>query len=100
MIEILEVTKIGFQELAKLPSDLVQALSYGLMVLKVRENLPKEYLPKSWKWLFDDEISKCIEKYRKSLKSDSKTSSTQEEEPEISNPLADAIAKKLKGEID
>lgn len=76
------------------PVDLLEALNYGLYILGVLETLPKEYRPKTWQLLFEDEVERCIDRYMRSFKADKNEDATGDVS---NNALADELLKKYTG---
>jgi len=85
---------ITVENILEMPVDLVFALNFFYTIKEVSSNLPEEYQPKEWQWLFDDEIQKKIEKYKQSLKLDKKERVGEIKE-ETKNPLGEILKHKL-----
>lgn len=73
--------------LEEMPIDLFEAIAFSLRFLNIVENIPEEYLPKQWQWYFDDEIEKCIKRWRDSFSSTEKTNQENVVENEYATEL-------------
>ncbi len=92
---LLKTGNITPETLFELPTDVVVGLDFYSSYLSLLENLPTEYRPKGWEWLFDDEVEKKINAYLKSLKSDK----VKTEQEEITSDLAEIVKKSVTGEV-